>query len=56
MRLEYGERNGSGTYMGKQIMTRRNKEQGKVIPAHTRKACGNGGVNPLISNLGTGWG
>jgi lauroyl/myristoyl acyltransferase len=56
MRLGYGERNDSGAYMDKLIMTGRNKEQGKVVPAHTTKACANGGVNPLISNLGTGRG
>jgi len=54
--LGYEEINCSGTDVGKQIMIRNNKVQGKVIPAHARKAFGNGGINLLIPNLGSGWG
>jgi hypothetical protein len=55
VQLEHGERNRSVTYVGTRIMTRNNKEQGKVVPAYTNKAFGNIGIHPLIPNLGTGW-
>jgi hypothetical protein len=47
------KKNRSGTYVGKQIMTRNNKEQGKIVPVHTMKAFGIGGINHsfLISAL-----